>query len=232
MVQKAKILLVDDRPENLLALEAILSALDQTLVRASSGEEALKALLTDDFAVILLDVQMPGMDGFETAAHIKRRERTRDIPIIFLTAINHGPHHTFRGYAAGAVDYISKPFDPWVLRAKVSVFVELYMKNCQLREQAALLRLQLEGGGKGGSAGKESAGLLAELSARLAAVEEQAEALSKQLDGRLRGRGRGGHGGPSGAQTHRVAPRPRRPGAGRGRRRCLGALAELTNRQS
>ena len=183
MVQKAKILLVDDRPENLLALEAILSALDQTLVRASSGEEALKALLTDDFAVILLDVQMPGMDGFETAAHIKRRERTRDIPIIFLTAINHGPHHTFRGYAAGAVDYISKPFDPWVLRAKVSVFVELYMKNCQLREQAALLRLQLEGGGHA-SAGdsKEPAGLLAELSARLAAVEEQAEALSKQLD--------------------------------------------------
>ncbi|MZD09194.1 response regulator [Streptomyces sp. SID5785] len=184
MVQKAKILLVDDRPENLLALEAILSALDQTLVRASSGEEALKALLTDDFAVILLDVQMPGMDGFETAAHIKRRERTRDIPIIFLTAINHGPHHTFRGYAAGAVDYISKPFDPWVLRAKVSVFVELYMKNCQLREQAALLRLQLEGGGKAVGDGdtKEPAGLLAELSARLAAVEEQAEALSKQLD--------------------------------------------------
>ncbi|MCI3225278.1 two-component system response regulator [Streptomyces sp. NP-1717] len=178
MVQKAKILLVDDRPENLLALEAILSALDQTLVRASSGEEALKALLTDDFAVILLDVQMPGMDGFETAAHIKRRERTRDIPIIFLTAINHGPHHTFRGYAAGAVDYISKPFDPWVLRAKVSVFVELYMKNCQLKEQAELLRLQLAGAGEV----KEPAGLLAELSARLAAVEEQAEALSKQLD--------------------------------------------------
>ncbi|MFC9603219.1 two-component system response regulator [Streptomyces niveus] len=178
MVQKAKILLVDDRPENLLALEAILSALDQTLVRASSGEEALKALLTDDFAVILLDVQMPGMDGFETAAHIKRRERTRDIPIIFLTAINHGPHHTFRGYAAGAVDYISKPFDPWVLRAKVSVFVELYMKNCQLKEQAELLRLQLAGAGEV----REPTGLLAELSARLAAVEEQAEALSKQLD--------------------------------------------------
>ncbi|MFJ2637094.1 two-component system response regulator [Streptomyces sp. NPDC087422] len=189
MVQKAKILLVDDRPENLLALEAILSALDQTLVRASSGEEALKALLTDDFAVILLDVQMPGMDGFETAAHIKRRERTRDIPIIFLTAINHGPHHTFRGYAAGAVDYISKPFDPWVLRAKVSVFVDLYTKNCQLREQAALLRLQLEqgvpsaaGANGRGRGGGEPAGLLAELSARLAAVEEQAEALTKQLD--------------------------------------------------
>jgi CheY-like chemotaxis protein len=186
MVQKAKILLVDDRPENLLALEAILSALDQTLVRASSGEEALKALLTDDFAVILLDVQMPGMDGFETAAHIKRRERTRDIPIIFLTAINHGPHHTFRGYAAGAVDYISKPFDPWVLRAKVSVFVDLYMKNCQLREQAALLRLQLEQGLPAGvgsnGGGRESVGIIAELSARLAAVEEQAEALGKQLN--------------------------------------------------
>jgi CheY-like chemotaxis protein len=182
MVQKAKILLVDDRPENLLALEAILSALDQTLVRASSGEEALKALLTDDFAVILLDVQMPGMDGFETAAHIKRRERTRDIPIIFLTAINHGPHHTFRGYAAGAVDYISKPFDPWVLRAKVSVFVDLYMKNCQLREQASLLRLQLEGSRPELGRTRESTGVLAELSARLAAVEEQAEALSKQLD--------------------------------------------------
>jgi CheY-like chemotaxis protein len=184
MVQKAKILLVDDRPENLLALEAILSALDQTLVRASSGEEALKALLTDDFAVILLDVQMPGMDGFETAAHIKRRERTRDIPIIFLTAINHGPHHTFRGYAAGAVDYISKPFDPWVLRAKVSVFVDLYMKNVQLREQAALLRLQVEGrrSDEDGARDPGPTGLLAELSARLAAVEEQAEALSKHLD--------------------------------------------------
>ena len=182
MVQKAKILLVDDRPENLLALEAILSALDQTLVRASSGEEALKALLTDDFAVILLDVQMPGMDGFETAAQIKSRERTQNIPIVFLTAIDRKPHHAFRGYATGAVDYLAKPFDPWVLRAKVSVFVELYMKNCQLREQAALLRLQLDGGEKDDAEAGDSAGLLAELSARLAAVEEQAEALTKQLN--------------------------------------------------
>ncbi|WP_130798115.1 response regulator [Streptomyces otsuchiensis] len=182
MVQKAKILLVDDRPENLLALEAILSALDQTLVRASSGEDALKALLTDDFAVILLDVQMPGMDGFETAAHIKRRERTRDIPIIFLTAINHGPHHTFRGYAAGAVDYISKPFDPWVLRAKVSVFVDLYEKNLKLREQAALLRRELDNNGTESLPGAIGGTLLPELSARLAAVEEQAEALTKELE--------------------------------------------------
>ncbi|GAB3119703.1 response regulator [Streptomyces calidiresistens] len=180
MVQKAKILLVDDRPENLLALEAILSALDQTLVRASSGEEALKALLTDDFAVILLDVQMPGMDGFETAAHahIKRRERTRDIPIIFLTAINHGPHHTFRGYAAGAVDYISKPFDPWVLRAKVNVFVDLYQKNVQLAEQARLLGEGLDD--ELGDAGA-SRRLLPELSGLLASVEEQAEALGREV---------------------------------------------------
>src|SRR3989442_12405050 len=90
MVQKAKILLVDDRPENLLALEAILSALDQTLVRASSGADAVKALLTDDFAVILLDVQMPGMYGFETAAHIRSRESTHYIPIIFLSALHIG----------------------------------------------------------------------------------------------------------------------------------------------
>ncbi|MEU8135220.1 response regulator [Streptodolium elevatio] len=178
MTEKAKILLVDDRQENLLALEAILSALDQTLVRAHSGEEALKALLTDEFAVILLDVQMPGMDGFETAAHIKRREKTRDIPIIFLTAINHGPHHTFRGYAAGAVDYISKPFDPWVLRAKVAVFVDLYKKNCQLREQAALLRGRLDA-----VPGETRTGdVLAELFTRLTALEESADGMAKQVE--------------------------------------------------
>ena len=218
MVQKAKILLVDDRPENLLALEAILSALDQTLVRASSGEEALKALLTDDFAVILLDVQMPGMDGFETAAHIKRRERTRDIPIIFLTAINHGPHHTFRGYAAGAVDYISKPFDPWVLRAKVSVFVELYMKNCQLREQAALLRLQLEGGGgkarrRGQGAGRAARRTLRAARGRRGAGRGAVQTARRRLGGR---RG-GGDRGPSRTQTHGFAQGAGRAGAGHGR---------------
>ena len=143
MTNKARILLVDDRNENLVALEAILSSLSQTLVAVRSGEEALKALLVDEFAVILLDVVMPGMDGFETASHIKRRPKTRDVPIIFLTAASAEPDHAFRGYAAGAVDYISKPFDPWVLRAKVAVFVELYVKNRQLREQAELLRSQL-----------------------------------------------------------------------------------------
>ncbi|KWW99737.1 response regulator [Carbonactinospora thermoautotrophica] len=176
MMEKAKILLVDDREENLLALEAILSALDQELVRATSGEEALKALLVDEFAVILLDVQMPGLDGFETASHIKRREKTKDVPIIFLTA--NEPNHAFRGYAAGAVDYIAKPFDPWVLRAKVSVFVDLYQKNRQLREQAALLRHQLEA--SVGDSGLTESGLVTELLARLASVEEQLDVLSAQ----------------------------------------------------
>jgi CheY-like chemotaxis protein len=169
---KARILLVDDRPENLLALEAILSSLDQILVRATSGEEALKALLADDYAVILLDVQMPGMDGFETASHIKRRERTRDIPIIFLTAIDREPEHAFRGYSAGAVDYLAKPFDPWILRAKVAVFVELYLKSQQLQEQAALLRTQLEGA--------DRTDVLDELLGRLDAVEEQLEKVVSQ----------------------------------------------------
>ena len=138
----AKILLVDDRPENLLALEAILQGLGHELLKARSGEEALKVLLTEDVAVMLLDVQMPGMDGFETAAHVKKRERTRDIPILFLTAIGDA-HQAFRGYAAGAVDYLSKPFDPWVLKAKVGVFVELYERRAELTAQADALRRQL-----------------------------------------------------------------------------------------
>jgi CheY-like chemotaxis protein len=174
VADKAKILLVDDREENLVALEAILSSLDQSLVSVRSGEAALKALLTNQFAVILLDVVMPGMDGFETATHIKRRAKTRDIPIIFLTAVNADPDYAFRGYSAGAVDYIAKPFDPWVLRAKVSVFIELYVKNRQLQEQAALLRAQLDG-----TAGGDSP-VMTELSGRLTAVEDQVAALSKQ----------------------------------------------------
>lgn len=166
MPQKARILLVDDRAENLIALEAILSSLNQQLVPVRSGEAALKALLSEEFAVILLDVVMPGMDGFETAAHIKRRAKTHDVPIIFLTAAGAEPDHAFRGYAAGAVDYIAKPFDPWVLRAKVAVFVDLYMKNRQLREQAELIRKQAES-----TVGGSSDGLFAELSKRLSAVE-------------------------------------------------------------
>ena len=166
---KAKILLVDDREENLVALEAILSSLDQIMVRARSGEEALRALLTNEFAVILLDIVMPGMDGFEIARAIKRRRKTREVPIIFLTAVDAGPDYAFRGYAAGAVDYIAKPFDPWVLRTKVSVFVELSRKNLQLREQAELLRAH--------STDLPSSAVL-ELSRGLTLVEEQAALLS------------------------------------------------------
>lgn len=113
-----------------MAMTAVLETLDQELVTVSSGREALKALLHhDDFAVIIMDVQMPEMDGYETAAHIKRQPRNRDVPIIFLTAMGIDPEHTARGYAAGAVDYISKPFDPWALRAKVAVFTEIHLER-------------------------------------------------------------------------------------------------------
>ncbi|WP_084955740.1 response regulator [Thermoactinospora rubra] len=179
MADRAKILLVDDREENLIALEAILSSLDLVPVRARSGEEALKALLSQDFALILLDVRMPGMDGFETAAHIKRRERTRNIPIIFLTVVDSAPDYAFRGYAAGAVDYLTKPFDPWVLRAKVSVFVELYNMNKRLAEQAALLRERLAGELPPGDA-VDRAAVLPELARRLGAVEEELTRVREQ----------------------------------------------------
>jgi PAS domain S-box-containing protein len=138
----ANILLVDDRPENLLALEGILEPLGQTLLYAHSGEDALRQLLQHDVAVILLDVQMPVLDGFETAALIKQRERTKHIPIIFVTAISKDEEHVFRGYSAGAVDYVFKPFPPEILRSKVSVFIELHEKNAQLRRQAERLRQQ------------------------------------------------------------------------------------------
>ena len=184
MAEKANILLVDDRAENIVALEAILSSLNQTLVPARSGDAALKALLSDEFAVILLDVLMPGMDGFETAAHIKRRPKTRDVPIIFLTARNAEPDYAFRSYSAGAVDYIAKPFDPWVLRAKVSVFVDLYTKSRQLSDQATMLRAQLGDSLAAAEAVRSDADpVLAELSARLAAVEDMVTVLSGQTSG-------------------------------------------------
>ena len=136
----AKILLVDDRPENLLALEAILEPLGQTLLYARSGEDALRELLRHDVAVILLDVQMPELDGFETATLIKQRERTSHVPIIFVTAISKDEEQVFRGYSAGAVDYVFKPFAPEVLRSKVAVFIDLHEKNAQLRRQAEQLK--------------------------------------------------------------------------------------------
>src|ERR671922_2375187 len=141
-MQKVNILLVDDQPANLLTLEAILEPLGENLIRAPSGEEALRMLLVHEVAVILLDVQMPELDGFETAALIKQRERTRHIPIIFITAISKDEQQVYRGYSAGAVDYVFKPFSPEVLRSKVSVFIELHEKNEELRKQAERLKEQ------------------------------------------------------------------------------------------
>ena len=162
MSRQARILLVDDRAENLIALDAILSSLNQILVPVRSGEQALRALAGQEFAVVLLDIMMPGMDGFETADRIKQDVNIRDVPIIFLTAAAGQPEQAFRGYAAGAADYLAKPFDPGVLKAKVSVFVDLYLKASQLRDQAELL------GGKP---------LTDQLSGRLAEVEETLAAL-------------------------------------------------------
>jgi CheY-like chemotaxis protein len=138
--EPVSILLVDDQPEGLLALEATLAPLGQRLVLAKSGREALRHLLTGDFAVILLDVVMPEMDGFETAQLIRERERSRDTPILFLTALSRGQLPEMRGYAVGAVDYLLKPYEPEILRSKVGIFVDLFRKSELVRRQAEALR--------------------------------------------------------------------------------------------
>lgn len=138
--EKISILLVDDRPENLISLGAILENPDYRLVAVESGSDALKQLLEQEFALILLDVQMPIIDGFETATLIKKREKSRHIPIIFVTALTPDAPFLFKGYSAGAVDYITKPFDPTILRSKVAIFAELFRKNRQLARQANLVR--------------------------------------------------------------------------------------------
>ncbi|WP_262058218.1 two-component system response regulator [Streptomyces sp. STR69] len=157
--ESAGILLVDDMEDNLIALEAVLGSLNEPLVRARSGEEAMKALLRQRFAVVLLDIRMPGMDGFETAANIKRLDQTKDVPIIFLTGSDSDAGYAFRGYATGAADYLTKPFDPWVLRAKVTVFLELHRKNQLLERMLAREQGQFE----------ELASRLKEIEARVAA---------------------------------------------------------------
>ncbi len=157
-----RILLVDDRRDNLLALRAVLEPLGLDLVEAASGEEALRHLLAGAFALIVLDVQMPGLDGFETARLIRGRERTRYVPIIFLTAISGEPEHYLRGYQSGAVDYVYKPFEPEILRAKVSVFVELWTRGATIEAQR-----------------QELAGRLAELDAAHAGLAAQAVELER-----------------------------------------------------
>src|SRR4051812_25217827 len=136
---KVNILLVDDRPDKLLALEAVLEDLGQNIVRAYSGREALRHVLNTEFAVILLDVNMPGMDGFETASLIRQRKSSEHVPIIFITAFG-DEMHMARGYSLGAVDYILTPVIPEVLRSKVTVFVDLFRKTEQVRRQAESLR--------------------------------------------------------------------------------------------
>ena len=148
---KVSILMVDDRPENLLALESILSNLGEHLVKANSGEDALRFLLKQEFALILLDVQMPGMDGFETAAFIRQREQSKYTPIIFLTAIGKSDTFIFKGYSTGAVDYIIKPIVPEILKAKVKVFVDMFRMKQELKrhlEETSRLNREIEAANK------------------------------------------------------------------------------------
>jgi signal transduction histidine kinase/PleD family two-component response regulator len=171
---KIKILLVDDSSSNLVALEAILQAPDREIVRLSSGDDALRYLLQTEVAVILLDVYMPGIDGLQTAELIRSRERSRDIPIIFLTADSTGHRHLSRGYSLGAVDYIVKPVEPEILRSKVAVFVELFKKTLEIKRQADLLyekNLQLE------DTNLARLNMLIELGQRLAAERDPRELL-------------------------------------------------------
>ncbi|MEU8587280.1 response regulator [Streptomyces sp. NPDC048664] len=133
---RCAILMVDDVEENLDAFEAVLGPLHQHLVRADSGERALKEMLRQDFAVVLLDVRMPGMDGFETAANIKRLDQTKDVPIVLVTGSDVGADYAYRGYAVGAADFLTKPVDPWVLRAKMDVFLDLHRTRRRLATRA------------------------------------------------------------------------------------------------
>jgi PAS domain S-box-containing protein len=171
--QKVDILLVDDRPDKLLALEAILDELDQNLVRANSGREALRALLQQDFAVILLDVNMPGMDGFETAEMIRTRGRSQQTPIIFFTAMELDEKQVFRSYSLGAVDFIKTPVVPEILKAKVAVFVDLFKKTEQVKRQAEQVRLLQE---------REHASKMAEAADRLDAEAKRNRFFTLALD--------------------------------------------------
>ena len=140
--ESAAILLVDDMPANLLALTSVLEPLGHELVCAHSGAQAVDLALQREFAVILMDVQMPILDGFQTTRLIKKHPEARHVPVIFLTAINRDAAHPFRGYEYGAVDYLVKPFDPAILRSKVAVFIELFLRREQIRRQAELLQAE------------------------------------------------------------------------------------------
>lgn len=172
----AAILLVDDRVQNLIALQATLETLGVPLVTAQSGEEALRHLLDRDFALIILDVQMPGLDGLQTAELIKKRERSAHIPIIFITALSREAAYVFKGYSQGAVDYLLKPVDPEIVRAKASVFVELFRRGERLKRQAKLVAA---------SEAKDEfiAAISHEIRTPLTAAKAQAQLAIRQLGG-------------------------------------------------
>lgn len=139
MRQKPKILIVDDNEKNIFALELTLEGIDAEFVGATSGNDALKAILNHEFALALLDVQMPIMNGYELAEYIRGEKKTENLPLIFLSAIFTDAQHAFKGYEAGAVDFITKPFDPMILRSKVNVFLELHRRTIELQERTARL---------------------------------------------------------------------------------------------
>jgi two-component system, sporulation sensor kinase E len=144
-IPKARILLVDDTPSNLVALRAILDAPEYDLVDARSGEEALEWLKSEEFAVVLLDVRMPGMSGFDAAKHIRADDRSQHTPIIFLTADDISREQTEKGYALGAVDFFTKPLSPVIVQAKVRGFVRLFQEKQKARHEADQLRLMVQG---------------------------------------------------------------------------------------
>jgi signal transduction histidine kinase/DNA-binding response OmpR family regulator len=169
---KANVLLVDDRPENLLAMQTILEDLGQNLISASSGHEALRYLLVEEVALILLDVQMPGLNGFEFAELVRERERTQHTPIIFVSATSRDEQYVFKGYSLGAVDYMTKPFEPEILKSKVRFFTRLFLQNQEIKRQALLLE----------QANSELDSLNSELEARVQRRTAQLEAANVELE--------------------------------------------------